>query len=142
METTVNNTLHIPADEHDLQLMRSQLGILKSKLDRQTIVTDRLIHRAMKQQMSWISKYLWFSGLVLLPIVCISWWQIKVWWGLSLWSYLLLIVLTAGCICSDAVINKMQPSDWDTDNLVQTARKLARMKHTRKVQVRDRKSVV
>ena len=134
METTVNNTLHIPADEHDLQLMRSQLGILKSKLDRQTIVTDRLIHRAMKQQMSWINTYLWFATLVLLPVVCVLWWQAKALLGLSMCSYLLLVLLTAGSVVADIVINKMHPADWQSDNLVQTAHKLARMKHTRKVQ--------
>ena len=134
METSAFTTKNISDNGIDLDAMRTQLSLLKKKLDKQTIVTDRLINRAMKQQMSWIDKYLWFASLVLLPAVCVLWWQAKAMLGLSMCSYLLLVLLTAGSVVADIVINKMCPSDWQSDNLVQTAHKLARMKHTRKVQ--------
>ncbi len=124
------------ADSLDLEQMREQLGILKQKLDKQTIVTDTLIHQAMKQKMSWITKYCWFAALVLFPFICVTWWEIKDLWGFSIYSYLLLIILTGGCIIADILINKMKPEDWKNENLVETAKKLAKMKHTRKIQVR------
>ncbi len=37
----------LKSDAFDLEQMREQLGILKQKLDKQTIVTDRLIHQAI-----------------------------------------------------------------------------------------------
>ena len=124
------------ADSLDLEQMREQLGILKQKLDKQAIVTDTLIHQAMKQKMSWITKYCWFAALVAFPFICIGWWEIKDMWGISIYSYLLLVILTGGSIVADIVINKMKPEDWRNENLVETAKKLAKMKHTRKVQVR------
>jgi len=118
----------------DLEQMREQLGILKQKLDKQSIVTDKLLHQAMEQKMSWITKYCWFAACVIFPFICISWWFIKDWMGLSLLSYFLLIILTGGCITADIIINKMKPEDWEKGNLLQTAVKLASMKHIRKVQ--------
>ena len=123
-------------DVFDLEQMREQLCILKQKLDKQTIVTDRLIHQAMKQKMSWITKYCWFAALVMFPVICVSWWEVKILWGFSIFSYLLLIILTGGCIVADIVINKMKPADWESENLIQTGVKLAKMKRTRKIQVR------
>ena len=78
---------------------------------------------------------MWFSALVLLPIVCIGWWQIKIMLGLSWWSYGLMVGLSAICVAADTLINKMKPDDWNNENLVQTSMKLAHMKHIRKVQV-------
>lgn len=119
----------------DLEMMREQLGILKSKLDKQTIVTDKLLHQAMKQKMAWINKYLWFSALILLPFICVGWCQIKEWLGFSWYSYALMVGLCAISIFMDFFINKMSPEDWENDNLIQTAQKLLRMKRIRKIQV-------
>lgn len=132
----MNTTNTLPENNSiDLDEMRTQLNILKTKLDQQTIVTDRLIHSAMRQKMSVINKYTWFEALVMYPIICVAAWQVKIMMGLSIWSYLLLIIFTALCIASDFIINKMKAEDWESGNLMQTGIKLARMKHTRKVQV-------
>lgn len=124
------------ADGLDLEQMREQLGILKQKLDKQTIVTDRLIHQAMKQKMSWITKYCWFAFLVMFPAICALGWDVKNILGFSIFSYFLLILLMGGCAVADIITNKMKPADWENENLVQTGIKLAKMKRTRKMQVR------
>lgn len=121
--------------DNDLEMMREQLGILKNKLDKQMIVTDKLLHQAMKQKMAWINKYLCFSALILLPFICVSWLILKDWLGFSWYSYVLLIGLCASAIFSDFIINKMNPEDWENDNLVETVQKLIRMKRIRKIQV-------
>ena len=119
----------------DLEQMREQLGILKQKLDEQTIVTDRLIHQAMKQKMSWITKYCWFAALVMFPAICVLGWEVKNILGISIFSYSLFIVLMGGAVVSDINVNKMKPADWESENLVQTGIKLVKMKRTRKMQV-------
>ena len=43
-----NNTLL----SHELEDMRSQIGILKEKLEKQTIVNEQHIRRSMKSKMS------------------------------------------------------------------------------------------
>lgn len=123
-------------DGLDLEQMREQLSILKQKLDKQTIVTDRLIHQAMKQKMSWIAKYCWFAALVMFPAVCVLGWEVKNILGISIFSYFLYIVLTAGAVVTDIIVNRMKPADWENANLVQTGIKLVKMKRTRKTQVR------
>lgn len=134
MKTTKETDSSLSSDGFDLEQMREQLGILKQKLDKQTIVTDRLIHQAMKQQMSWITKYCWFAACILFPGICISLWEMKDLWGMSIYSYLLLIIFTGCCIGLDILINRMKSEDWENDNLVQTAVKLAKMKRIRKNQ--------
>jgi len=124
----------LKSDAFDLEQMREQLGILKQKLDKQTIVTDRLIHQAMKQKMSWITKYCWFAACILFPGICISLWEMKDLWGMSIYSYLLLVIFTGCCIGLDILINRMKSEDWENANLVQTAVKLAKMKRIRKKQ--------
>lgn len=124
------------ADGVDLEQMREQLGILKQKLDKQTIVTDKLIHQAMKQKMSWIIKYCWFVALVLFPALCALGWEVKNMLGFSIISYILLITLMGGGAIADIIVNKMKPTDWENGNLLQTGFKLAKMKQTRKSQVR------
>ena len=119
----------------DLEQMREQLGILKQKLDEQTIVTDRLIHQAMKQKMSWITKYCWFAALVMFPAICVLGWEVKNILGISIFSYFLYIVLMGGAVASDIIVNRMKPADWENENLVQTGVKLVKMKRTRKMQV-------
>lgn len=118
----------------DLTQMREQLAILKQKLDKQTIVTDQLIHQAMKHKMSWITKYCWAAALILFPCLCVGWWEAKDVFGMSLCSYLLLMVFTGCCIVADLFVNRMRQEDWANENLIRTSEKLARMKHVRKTQ--------
>ena len=40
---------------NELETLRSQLNILKKKLDDQTIVNDQLLRNAMSNKMSWNS---------------------------------------------------------------------------------------
>ena len=138
MEKYFNNEeiVQSKADGLDLEQMREQLGILKQKLDKQTIVTDKLIHQAMKQKMSWITKYCWFAFLVMFPTICALGWEVKNMLGFSIISYILLIILMGGGAIADIIVNKMKPTDWENGNLLQTGFKLAKMKQTRKSQVR------
>lgn len=124
----------LKAGAFDLEQMREQLGVLKQKLDKQTIVTGRLIHQAMKQKMSWITKYCWFAACFLFPGICLGWWELKDVLGMSIYSYLLLLIFTGCCIGLDILINRMKSEDWENANLVQTAVKLAKMKRIRKKQ--------
>ena len=45
---------------NELEAMRSQMQLLKQKLDNQEIINDQLIRNAMSKKMSWIHKYIWF----------------------------------------------------------------------------------
>lgn len=132
-EINDNDRMQLASDGMDLEQMREQLSLLKRKLDKQTIVTDKLIHQAIKQKMSWIQKYTWFQILVLFPFVTIYFAILKEPLGFSWLSYFVLVALMAIACISDFVINKMKSEDWESGNLIQTAQKLLRMKKIRKI---------
>ena len=55
-------------NSQELADLKAQLNILKSKLERQTIINDEHIRTAMKGKMSWISRYSCIELRVSLPL--------------------------------------------------------------------------
>lgn len=124
METVnINNT-------QEMEQMRSQLNLLKQKLDSQQIVSDRLMRRSMKQKMSWIDKYRWIA-ILCIPFVAICFLPAFLDFGLSWWLYGFTILLVAVSAIADWIINRMPESEFMKGNLLETAQRLAHMKKMR-----------
>ena len=121
---------------NELEAMRSQMQLLKQKLDNQEIINDQLIRNAMSKKMSWIHKYIWFELLVGLPLCTLNFVGLKLMNpGLSVWAIASILLLVLVEILLDFYINNMSASDWQSENLLQTADKLVRMKEFRLWQV-------
>ena len=121
---------------NELEAMRGQMQLLKQKLETQEIVNDQLIRNAMSGKMSWIRKYIWFELLVLFPVCILNFVGLKVMNpGLSIWPIASILLLVLVEILLDFYINNMSASDWQSENLLQTANKLVRMKKLRLWQV-------
>ena len=121
---------------NELEAMRSQMQLLKQKLDNQEIINDQLIRNAMSKKMSWIHKYIWFELLVGLPLCALNFVGLKLMNpGLSVWAIASILLLVLVEILLDFYINNMSASDWQSENLLQTANKLVRMKKLRLWQV-------
>ena len=117
---------------NELEAMRCQMQLLKQKLDNQEIVNDQLLRNAMKGKMSWINKYIWFELLVLLPVCALNFVGLKMMSdGLSWWAISAILLLVFVEIMLDFYINHVSASDWQSENLLQTADKLVRMKRLR-----------
>ena len=117
---------------NELEAMRGQMQLLKQKLETQEIVNDQLIRNAMSGKMSWIRKYIWFELLVLFPVCTLNFVGLKVMNpGLSIWPIASILLLVLVEILLDFYINNMSASDWQSENLLQTADKLVRMKKLR-----------
>lgn len=117
---------------NELEAMRSQMQLLKQKLDNQEIVNDQLLRNAMKGKMSWINKYIWFELLVLLPVCALNFVGLKMMDdGLSWWAISAILLLVFVEIMLDFYINHVSANDWQSENLLQTADKLVRMKRLR-----------
>lgn len=54
-----------------LEEMRRQMAILQAKLDKETIINDRLLRESMKNNYSSINRYLNLQSNILLPIVLV-----------------------------------------------------------------------
>lgn len=115
----------------ELEQMRSQLNVLKQKLDQQQIINDQLMRNAMQQKMSWIKKYV-IGEIIVTPFVILCLWGLNLTMGFSWWLSLAWSVLVIASVASDWFINRTDPKDFLTENLTATAQKLIRMKATRR----------
>ena len=115
----------------ELEEMRQQLDVFKKKLDNQNIINDAMMKQIMKGKMSWIKKYVWFQLLVLYPFIVLSWLAFKLWLDFSWWLYVYVIILTGTSVVIDIIVNNTKDSDWGNENLVDTCKKLLKMKKRR-----------
>lgn len=62
----------------DLEEMRQQMAILKSKLETQEIINDRMLRNAMNERVGWINRcYNWSIILTLFVAAPYCWWVFK-----------------------------------------------------------------
>ena len=119
-----NNTLIL----HELEEMRAQLGMLKDKLEKQTIINETHIRNSMKSKMSDINKTV--TGTIIAGVfaLCYSTWFFY-WQDFSLAFVIATFVMLAVClgitIAQRVILGKM---DFSQGNLVETAEKLSKIK--------------
>lgn len=121
---------------NELELLRQQMNMLKEKLDAQEIVNDKLFTKSMRKEMSWIKKYVYIQ-FALIPFVALIWIGVKFILGLSWWNYACLMLLCVFFVYIDYVINvkALSNADYHKNNLIETARKLVKMKRQRSIQM-------
>ena len=119
-----NNTLI----SYELEEMRAQLGMLKDKLEKQTIINETHIRNSMKSKMSDINKTV--TGTIIAGVfaLCYSTWFFY-WQDFSLAFVIATFVMLAVCLGSTiaqrVILGKM---DFSQGNLVETAEKLSKIK--------------
>lgn len=128
MDTTNNTNNNVNIE--DLEQMRSQLNLLKQKLDSQQIVNERLMRQSMRQKMSWINKYRWLA-LLAIPVVALCFLPITFQLSLSWWLYGFTVLFVAVDAILDWYINRMSAQDFMRGNLMETAERLVQMKKIR-----------
>lgn len=87
--------------DFELDEMRQQMAILKDKLEKQTIVDDRLIRRAIKHSVSTINKRYLVISIIALAMIPYGYWAFVKLNGLSipLWiaSCVMMLMVVAFC---------------------------------------------
>lgn len=119
-----NNTLI----SHELEQMRSQIGILREKLEKQTIVNERHIRKSMKTKMSDINKTVTITiFLGVFALVYCTWFFYSQ--GCSLAFVLSTAVMLAVCLALTIVQRiVLGRVDLSRGNLVETAATLSKIK--------------
>ena len=119
-----NNTLI----SHELEEMRAQLGTLKEKLEKQTIINESHIRNSMKSKMSDINRTMTgtiFAGIFAL-VYCTWYFSYQ---GCSLAFIIATAVMLAVClaltIAQKVTLGRI---DFSRGNLVETAEKLGKIK--------------
>lgn len=113
---------------HELEEMRSQIGILKEKLEKQNIVNEKHIRKSMKSNMSSINKTvtatIFLGVFALLYCTWFFWSQ-----GCSLAFVISTAVMLAVClgltIIQRVYLGRM---DFSKGNLIETAQNLSKIK--------------
>lgn len=117
----------------ELEQMRNLLNILKSKLDKQEIVNEKLIRGSMKTKMNWINKYRWLS-LLAIPFVALCFlpmaFEMNVW---GLYAFTMFMVIAS--VVADFIINRVPDSAFMNSNLLDLSEKMMKMKKYRRIQV-------
>ena len=113
---------------YELEEMRAQLGMLKDKLEKQTIINETHIRNSMKSKMSDINKAV--TGTIIAGVFALGYctWYFY-WQDFSLAFVISTFVMLAVClgitIAQRVILGKM---DFSQGNLVETAEKLSKVK--------------
>ena len=116
----------------EFEEMRQQLGILKNKLENQTLINDKLIRQSMLDKMSSMKKYTWFSFLVLL-FIYYAYYEAREIFNLSWWFYGFTVIFMTFSVCFDAYINRVNKKDFLNGDLIAASLQMQRMKRLRKI---------
>ena len=120
-----NNTLL----SHELEQMRSQIGMLKQKLEQQAIVNDTHIRNSMKSKISDLNRTILgtiFAGIFAVIFAPVTFYV----QGCSLIFVIATAIMLAVCLGLTIVqrINLGSMLELSQDNLVETARKLSKVR--------------
>lgn len=122
METNNNMT--------ELEQMREQMNIFKSRLDEQQIINEQLVRNSMGGKMSWIKNFVW-GEIIIIPIFLLLFAPFYAQLGLSWWLLAFLVVGLVADVTGDFIINRIPKSQLLSGDLVETSQRLAKMKKQR-----------
>ena len=119
-----NNTLI----SQEFEQMSAQIGALKEKLEKQTIINEKHIRRSMKSKMSDINRTITATiGIGIFALLYTTWFFYRL--GCSIGFIILTAIMLAVClgltIAQKVHLNKM---DFSKGNLVETAGYLSKLK--------------
>lgn len=115
--------------------IKQQLQMLQGKFQKEVIISDKLLQESMQHKMSWIKKFFWME-FVIVPFGILAWLEIVKTCHLSWWVFGAFTAMLLICLLFDYLINVaiLRDEDYQRDNLIETAKKLVRMKRLRKIE--------
>ncbi len=114
----------------ELETMRTQLNILKAKLEKQEIVNDNIIRQAMATKMNYVERYVWKEIYLLYPFCVLGMLPIVFLFGASWWWYAFTLIFLGAEVYTDYYINIKRKPNF-SDDLIQAAKVLTWQKKTR-----------
>ena len=129
------NTTVAPKDFIELHEMKQQLHILQEKIQKEVTINDTLLQESMKHKMSWIKKLFWME-VICSPFEILAWLGIVKACHFSWWTFGFFTIMLLVCLFFDYIINlgSLRDEDYQRDNLIETSKKLVRMKHLRRIE--------
>ena len=115
---------------NELEQMREQMNVFKSRLDEQQIINEQLVRNSMGGKMSWIKNFVWVE-IIIVPILLLLFVPFHAKLGLSWWLFAFLAVGLIADVIGDFIINRIPKSQLLSGDLVETSQRLAKMKKQR-----------
>ena len=129
------NTTMESQNFNELDEMKQQLQMLQDKFQKEVTINDRLIQESIRHKMSWNKKLFW-SDIISIPIlifiqlVMTEVFQLS-WWNLGIFTAVVLAIVFADYKIN---VSTLRDEDLQRNNLIETAKKLVRMKRLGKIE--------
>ena len=116
-------------DNIELEQMREQLSVLKSKLDKEMIINDRMMRKIMRQKVKSIRRYAWTIGIVILLAIPYCTWCTGYLLQLSIWFTLFTdIFMTIALVYTYFMHKGITANELMEGDLIEVRSKMLRMK--------------
>ncbi|MBR5087270.1 MAG: hypothetical protein IKS64_05155 [Muribaculaceae bacterium] len=115
---------------NELEQMREQMNIFKSRLDKQQIINEKLVRNSMGSKLSWIKNFVW-TEIILVPILLLIMASFHYSQGLSWWLFAFLAIGLIADVVGDYIINRIPKSQLLSGDMVETSKRLIKMKKQR-----------
>ncbi len=111
----------------ELEELRSQMAVLKEKLNREEIVSERLLRQTMKGHVRFINSQAWVSGAACVAVILMMP-GLGQEFGLSLWLILYTAAMMLFSMGATIVYHRGVSPDMMNGNLLQVAKRMRKLK--------------
>jgi hypothetical protein len=116
-------------DNKELEQMKGQLALLKEKLDKETIVNDKLMRKIMKTKMSKINRGVYLTEITAIFCIPFLTWSCIDAFAMPLWFVIVTdLFLVWGFIKTYLVHKDLLKKNLFDENLLEVGTKIMRMK--------------
>lgn len=112
----------------ELEELRSQMAVLKEKLNREEIVSERLLRQTMKGHVRFINSQAWVSGAACVAVILMMP-GLGQEFGLSLWLILYTAAMMLFSMGATIVYHRGVSPDMMNGNLLQVAKRMRKLKN-------------
>ena len=126
METNNNSNFN------ELEQLREQMKSFKNQLEKQQIINEQLVRNTMRSKLSWIEKYIW-GEILIVPVLLLIMASFHYSQGLSWWLFAFLAIGLIADVVGDYIINRIPKSQLLSGDMVETSKRLIKMKKQRAI---------
>ncbi len=113
----------------ELEVMRQQLAVLKDKLEKETIVSDKLLREVTRQKVRRLNRNVWQQGFCTAFILVCGYWIFGNILGSSLWFIIFTDIYMVVCFLGTLIPHlRVQKKDIMSGNLLQVAKEIRSLK--------------
>lgn len=112
----------------ELEELRSQMAVLKDKLSREEIVSERLLRQTMKGHVRFINSQAWVSGAACVAVILMMP-GLSQEFGLSIWLVIFTAVMMLFSMGATIFYHRGVSPDMMNGNLLQVAKRMRKLKN-------------